>query len=85
MWPTHNTRPKTEKSILLQKAIEDKKFYHFIQNRNIEPIPYQYSILNKNAKIKSLSYIKSQEKMLISYKKKIYHPIKDQNKELILY
>lgn len=70
-------QPKIERSIILQKAIEDKKLYHLIKSRDRESVLYQSSILKKKARTKSLFHIKSQKRVSISYNQKTYYPTKD--------
>ena len=67
------TGPVTKRSTILQKAIEDKEFYHPTNTWDRESVLYQSSILNENAKTESMFYIKSrrrvQQKDLPPYKR----------------
>ena len=74
-----------ERSTILQKTIKDEELYHPTKGQDREPVLYQSSILNKKAKTKNLSHIKSRERESVSRNKKIYHLTKDQDGEPVPY
>lgn len=75
---------QTEKSIILNKKIKTQSFFNIKNQKKVPVIAYNkmiYSLItDQNGKFILYQELKE---IITSLNKKSYHPIKDQNKELV--